>query len=73
MSGTAANSRILSAAPGAEATKYRTGGLPGLNTNGMFGSNSSLFAKLGTGTRSSSVTQTLDKPPGRSRLLEDFR
>ncbi|PSN46785.1 Maternal protein pumilio, partial [Blattella germanica] len=51
MSGTAAGSRILSAAPGAEATKYRNGGLPGINTNGMFGSNSSLFAKLSTGTR----------------------
>lgn len=68
-----AGSRLISAAPGAEAAKYRNGGLPGINTNGMFGSNSSLFTKLGTGTRASGVAPTLEKPPGRSRLLEDFR
>jgi len=72
-SATAAGSRLLSAAPGAEAAKYRNGGLPGINTNGMFGSNSSLFTKLGTGARATGVAPTLEKPPGRSRLLEDFR
>jgi hypothetical protein len=39
----------------------------------MFGSNSSLFTKLGTGARATGVAATLEKPPGRSRLLEDFR
>lgn len=72
-SATAAGSRLLSAAPGAEAAKYRNGGLPGINTNGMFGSNSSLFTKLGTGARATGVAPSLEKPPGRSRLLEDFR
>lgn len=74
MSGaTGASSRLLSAAPGAEAAKYRNGGLSSINTNGMFGSNSSLFTKLGTAARATGVAPTLEKPPGRSRLLEDFR
>ncbi|KAJ8893098.1 hypothetical protein PR048_005681 [Dryococelus australis] len=64
---------VLSAAPGAEAAKFRNGGV-GLPTNGMFGSCSSIFSKISSGaTRAASAGTSLDKPAGRSRLLEDFR
>lgn len=56
--------RIISAAPGAEA-KFRNGSL---SANGMFGSSNSLFPN-----RSLQRNSNLDKPSGRSRLLEDFR
>ncbi|KAK7790906.1 hypothetical protein R5R35_000917 [Gryllus longicercus] len=82
---------VLSAAPGAEAAKFRNGGgvggvggVAGLASNGMFGSSSSLFTKLGGGgagaraaaaaaAAAAGVASGGDKPPGRSRLLEDFR
>jgi len=52
-------------APGAEAVaKYRSG----LATAAMFGGSGSLLTKL-TAAR----PQVLEKAPGRSRLLEDFR
>lgn len=63
-------SRVMSAAPGAEA-KYRNSVASGLTTNAMFGSTNSLFTKINSLT---AVPSTLDKgPQGRSRLLEDFR
>lgn len=77
-------SRVLSAAPGAEA-KYRNSVAAGLTANAMqcnFGSTSSLFTKinssLGTvpgGGGGGTVVSSLDKQgqQGRSRLLEDFR
>ncbi|XP_067014598.1 pumilio homolog 2 isoform X2 [Anabrus simplex] len=69
---------VLSAAPGAEAAKFRNGGVTnvtGLTSNGMFGSSNSLFTKLSnTGARpGTGLAPGTDKPPGRSRLLEDFR
>ncbi|XP_049775609.1 pumilio homolog 2 isoform X2 [Schistocerca cancellata] len=66
---------VLSAAPGAEAAKFRNGvGVAGLAANGVFGSTNSLFTKLGSSNRGAAgVTPGVDKPPGRSRLLEDFR
>lgn len=58
------SNRLVSAAPGAEAVaKYRNG-----LTAAMFGGTSSLLTKLNT-----SRPQILEKTPGRSRLLEDFR
>lgn len=61
------SNRVLSAAPGAEAVaKYRNG----LTTAAMFGSSSSLLTKL---TAAASRPGVVDKPAGRSRLLEDFR
>lgn len=58
--------RILSAAPGAEA-KYMIRN--GVNlTNNVFGSSSTLFQN-----RSLQRSSSLEKPSGRSRLLEDFR
>nr|CAD7409866.1 unnamed protein product [Timema cristinae] len=73
MSSAAASTRgvgVLSAAPGAEAAKFRNG--VGLATNGMFGSSSSLFSKLGGGVPRPTGAG-LEKSAGRSRLLEDFR
>ncbi|KAF4519151.1 hypothetical protein B566_EDAN008213 [Ephemera danica] len=91
------SSRVLSAAPGAEAAKFRSAGALGTLHNGhMFGGNGltssgatspggglgmsaqSLFAKLNQAAAvaagASSSSNGLDtKPPGRSRLLEDFR
>ncbi|XP_057668355.1 pumilio homolog 2-like isoform X5 [Diorhabda carinulata] len=65
------NSRVLSAAPGAEA-KYRNSVAAGLNTTAIFGSTNSLFTKINSTL--TTVPTTLDKgPQGRSRLLEDFR
>ncbi|XP_060516618.1 pumilio homolog 2-like isoform X2 [Cylas formicarius] len=65
------NSRVLSAAPGAEA-KYRNSVAAGLNATTMFGSTSSLFTKINSSL--TTVPSALDKTPqGRSRLLEDFR
>lgn len=65
------NSRVLSAAPGAEA-KYRNSVAAGLNATTMFGSTNSLFTKINSSL--TTVPSTLDKTPqGRSRLLEDFR
>ncbi|XP_072376828.1 maternal protein pumilio isoform X3 [Diabrotica undecimpunctata] len=65
------NSRVLSAAPGAEA-KYRNSVAAGLNTTAIFGSTNSLFTKINSTL--TTVPATLDKgPQGRSRLLEDFR
>ncbi|KAJ8915632.1 hypothetical protein NQ315_003416, partial [Exocentrus adspersus] len=65
------NSRVLSAAPGAEA-KYRNSVAAGLNTTAIFGSTNSLFTKINSSL--TTVPSTLDKgPQGRSRLLEDFR
>nr|CAD7595823.1 unnamed protein product [Timema genevievae] len=72
MSSAAASTRgvgVLSAAPGAEAAKFRNG--VGLATNGMFGSSSSLFSKLGGGVPRPTGAG-LEKSAGRSRLLEDF-
>ncbi|XP_044751007.1 pumilio homolog 2-like isoform X2 [Coccinella septempunctata] len=64
-------SRVMSAAPGAEA-KYRNSVAAGLTANTMFGSTSSLFTKINNSL--AAVPSTLDKgPQGRSRLLEDFR
>lgn len=64
-------SRVLSAAPGAEA-KYRNSVANLTAPSAMFGSTSSLFTKISSSLPS--VTNTLDKgPQGRSRLLEDFR
>ncbi|KAK9869457.1 hypothetical protein WA026_003211 [Henosepilachna vigintioctopunctata] len=64
-------SRVLSAAPGAEA-KYRNSVAAGLTANTMFGSTNSLFTKINSSL--ATVPSTLDKgPQGRSRLLEDFR
>lgn len=64
-------SRVLSAAPGAEA-KYRNSVTAGLTANNMFGSTNSLFTKINSSL--AAVPSTLDKgPQGRSRLLEDFR
>lgn len=64
-------SRVLSAAPGAEA-KYRNSVAAGLTANAMFGSTNSLFTKINSSL--TTVASTLDKgPQGRSRLLEDFR
>lgn len=61
------SNRVLSAAPGAEAVaKYRNG----LTTAAMFGSSSSLLTKL---TAAATRPGVVDKPAGRSRLLEDFR
>lgn len=67
------NSRVLSAAPGAEA-KYRNSVAAGLNTTAIFGgSTNSLFGKIGNSSLTT-VPSSLDKgPQGRSRLLEDFR
>ncbi|XP_076307307.1 pumilio homolog 1-like isoform X5 [Tachypleus tridentatus] len=61
----ALSSRMLSAAPGAEA-KYmvRNGPL----SNNMFGSSNSLFP-----SRHLQRNSSLEKPTGRSHLLEDFR
>ena len=69
---------LLSAAPGAEAAKFRNGNVgphmvAGLTANGMFGSSSSLFSKFGATNPRGTVGSGLEKPPGRSRLLEDFR
>ncbi|XP_050308569.1 pumilio homolog 2-like isoform X3 [Anthonomus grandis grandis] len=65
------NSRVLSAAPGAEA-KYRNSVAAGLNATTMFGSTTSLFTKINSSL--TAVPSTLDKTTqGRSRLLEDFR
>ncbi|XP_076254783.1 maternal protein pumilio-like isoform X4 [Rhynchophorus ferrugineus] len=65
------NSRVLSAAPGAEA-KYRNSVAAGLNATTMFGSTNSLFTKINSSL--AAVPSTLEKTPqGRSRLLEDFR
>lgn len=65
-------SRVLSAAPGAEA-KYRNSVAAGLTANAMFGSTNSLFTKINS-SLTTTVASTLDKgPQGRSRLLEDFR
>lgn len=69
---------LLSAAPGAEAAKFRNGNVgphmvAGLTANGMFGSSSSLFSKFGATNTRGTVGSGLEKPPGRSRLLEDFR
>lgn len=65
------NSRVLSAAPGAEA-KYRNSVAAGLNTTAIFGSTNSLFTKINSSL--TTVPSSLDKgPQGRSRLLEDFR
>ncbi|KAK5647046.1 hypothetical protein RI129_005510 [Pyrocoelia pectoralis] len=65
------NSRVLSAAPGAEA-KYRSSVAAGLTANAMFGSTNSLFTKINSSL--TTVSASLDKgPQGRSRLLEDFR
>lgn len=69
------NSRVLSAAPGAEA-KFRANSVAaGLTANAMFGSTNSLFTKLNTArpNLTTVTTSSLDKPQGRSRLLEDFR
>ncbi|XP_049822940.1 pumilio homolog 2-like isoform X2 [Aethina tumida] len=64
-------SRVLSAAPGAEA-KYRNSVAAGLSANAMFGSTNSLFTKINSSL--TAVPSALDKgPQGRSRLLEDFR
>lgn len=66
-------SRVLSAAPGAEA-KYRNSvtAAAGLAANAMFGSTNSLFTKISSTL--TTVPSSLDKgPQGRSRLLEDFR
>lgn len=66
-------SRVLSAAPGAEA-KYRNSvtAAAGLAANAMFGSTNSLFTKINSTL--TTVPSSLDKgPQGRSRLLEDFR
>lgn len=58
-------------APGAEA-KYRNSIAAGLTANAMFGSTNSLFTKINSTL--TTVASSLDKgPPGRSRLLEDFR
>jgi len=82
------SSRILSAAPGAEAAKFRSGlgqlhngysnGLTGsgaTSPGGLGMSTQSLFAKLGqVAAGAATVSNGLDgKPSGRSRLLEDFR
>lgn len=66
------SSRVLSAAPGAEA-KYRNSVAAGLTANAMFGSNNSLFTtKINSSL--ATVPSSLDKgQQGRSRLLEDFR
>lgn len=92
------NSRVISAAPGAEA-KYRANSVAAsLSTNTMYGSANSLFkiqnaanvaaaASAAVASRpmnltasnsvvnvaASTATSSLDKPAGRSRLLEDFR
>ncbi|XP_055644551.1 maternal protein pumilio isoform X2 [Toxorhynchites rutilus septentrionalis] len=77
---------VTSRAPGAE-TKYRQVNqlAPGISANAMFGSSNSLFSKLSgsivrpTTAAAAAVaavaaaTPGLDRPPGRSRLLEDFR
>lgn len=77
--GSLVNSRVLSAAPGAEA-KYRSS-VAGLTANAMFGSTSSLFTKINSSlttaaatAAAAAATNSLEKgPQGRSRLLEDFR
>lgn len=69
---------VSNRAPGAE-TKYRNMnqlapvGLSANNT--IFGSSNSLFSKLpgAIPTVRPAATTPLDRPPGRSRLLEDFR
>ncbi|KAL1399118.1 hypothetical protein pipiens_008456, partial [Culex pipiens pipiens] len=77
---------VTSRAPGAE-TKYRQVNqlAPGISGNAMFGSSQSLFSKLsGSVMRPAAAAAAavaavaaaapgLDRPPGRSRLLEDFR
>lgn len=77
---------VTSRAPGAE-TKYRQINqlAPGISANAMFGSSNSLFSKLSGSAVRPTATATavvaavaggapgLDRPPGRSRLLEDFR
>ncbi|XP_058447474.1 maternal protein pumilio isoform X2 [Malaya genurostris] len=77
---------VTSRAPGAE-TKYRQVNplAPGISANTMFGSSNSLFSKLpGSVVRPTAAAAAavaavaaaapgLDRPPGRSRLLEDFR
>ncbi|XP_053697193.1 maternal protein pumilio isoform X1 [Sabethes cyaneus] len=77
---------VTSRAPGAE-TKYRQVNqlAPGISANAMFGSSNSLFSKLpGSVVRPTTAAAAavaavasgapgLDRPPGRSRLLEDFR
>lgn len=85
----------VSAAPGAEAAKYRQVGASlapvGLAAaNAMFGSTGSIFSKLATRPGCGAVVAsstgliaqpgtgaagalTAERPPGRSRLLEDFR
>ncbi|XP_022918908.1 maternal protein pumilio isoform X2 [Onthophagus taurus] len=71
--GNLVTSRVLSAAPGAEA-KYRNSVTAGsLSANTMFGSTNSIFNKINSLT-TAAVSNSLDKgPQGRSRLLEDFR
>lgn len=88
----------VSAAPGAEAAKYRQVGSHSLapvglaTANAMFGSTGSIFSKLaarpgcGAVVAASSAAALIaqpttgaagalaaERPPGRSRLLEDFR
>ncbi|XP_065082849.1 maternal protein pumilio isoform X2 [Ochlerotatus camptorhynchus] len=77
---------VTSRAPGAE-TKYRQVNqlAPGISANAMFGSSNSLFSKLsGSVVRPTTAAAAavaavagaapgMDRPPGRSRLLEDFR
>lgn len=63
----------MSAAPGAEA-KFRTSAVPGLTTNGVFGSSSSLFPNLvGKPGRGGAAGVGDKSTGGRSRLLEEFR
>ncbi|XP_055605408.1 maternal protein pumilio [Uranotaenia lowii] len=76
---------VTSRAPGAE-TKYRQVNqlAPGISANAIFGSSNSLFSKIsGSVVRPTTAAAAvaavaaaapgLDRPPGRSRLLEDFR
>lgn len=69
---------LTSRAPGAE-TKFRNVGqlqpLGLSSATAIFGSSNSLFSKLSGAVARPSTTSVpaLDRPPGRSRLLEDFR
>lgn len=67
---------VSNRAPGAE-SKYRNINQlapGGLTTNTIFGSSNSLFSKLaGPVVQRPTAVVQLDRPPGRSRLLEDFR
>lgn len=81
LGGLVGGSNRVSAAPGAEAAKFRATGVPALTTNGVFGSSSSIFPNLvgkpgrgGGNAAGGGVGGGGEKSNnGRSRLLEDFR